>query len=105
MTASLANQTLVIATHNPGKLREIVELIEPFGVTIALCQVNLEDLSAYRGVRQIDEENLVESTLSQQLRREGVNVVRRGDKEHRLFVLLHPGETRCQPSPREPAVA
>ncbi len=35
MTASLANQTLVIATHNPGKLREIVELIEPFGVTIA----------------------------------------------------------------------
>ena len=34
MTASLANQTLVIATHNPGKLREIVALIEPFGVTI-----------------------------------------------------------------------
>jgi len=35
MTASLAGETLVVATHNPGKLREIVELIEPFGVKIA----------------------------------------------------------------------
>ncbi len=35
MTASLAGETLVVATHNPGKLREIVALIEPFGVTIA----------------------------------------------------------------------
>ena len=34
MTASLAGETLVIATHNPGKLREIVELIEPFEVKI-----------------------------------------------------------------------
>ena len=34
MTASLAGETLVIATHNPGKLREIAELIEPFGVNI-----------------------------------------------------------------------
>ncbi len=35
MTASLAGETLVVATHNPGKLREIVELIAPFGVEIA----------------------------------------------------------------------
>ena len=34
MTASLAGETLVIATHNPGKLREIAELIEPFGIDI-----------------------------------------------------------------------
>ena len=34
MTASLAGETLVIATHNPGKLHEIVELIEPFGVHV-----------------------------------------------------------------------
>ncbi len=34
MTASLTGETLVIATHNPGKLREIVELIEPFGVQV-----------------------------------------------------------------------
>ncbi len=34
MTVSLAGGTLVIATHNPGKLREIVELIEPFGIDI-----------------------------------------------------------------------
>jgi XTP/dITP diphosphohydrolase len=34
MTASLAGETLVIATHNPGKLHEIVELIEPFGVQV-----------------------------------------------------------------------
>ncbi len=35
MTEWLAGETLVIATHNPGKLREIAELIEPFGVDIA----------------------------------------------------------------------
>jgi XTP/dITP diphosphohydrolase len=34
MTASLAGETLVIATHNPGKLREIAELVAPFGVDI-----------------------------------------------------------------------
>ena len=34
MTASLAGETLVIATHNPDKLREIGELVEPFGVNI-----------------------------------------------------------------------
>ncbi len=34
MTASLAGETLVIATHNPGKLREIAELMEPFGINI-----------------------------------------------------------------------
>jgi XTP/dITP diphosphohydrolase len=34
MTALLDGETLVIATHNPGKLREIVELIEPFGVQV-----------------------------------------------------------------------
>ncbi len=34
MTAWRAGETLVIATHNPGKLREIAELIEPFGVDI-----------------------------------------------------------------------
>ena len=32
MTEWLAGETLVIATHNPGKLREIAELVEPFGV-------------------------------------------------------------------------
>jgi XTP/dITP diphosphohydrolase len=34
MTASLAGETLVIATHNPGKLQEIAELIEPFGIDV-----------------------------------------------------------------------
>ncbi len=34
MTDRLAGEILVIATHNPGKLREIVELIEPFGVHV-----------------------------------------------------------------------
>lgn len=34
MTAPLAGGTLVIASHNPGKLREIAELIEPFGITV-----------------------------------------------------------------------
>ncbi|MCH9053968.1 MAG: non-canonical purine NTP pyrophosphatase, partial [Proteobacteria bacterium] len=34
MTAPLAGETLVIASHNPGKLREIAALIEPFGVAV-----------------------------------------------------------------------
>ena len=35
MTPPLAGQTLVIATHNPGKLREFVDLLGPFGVKLA----------------------------------------------------------------------
>jgi XTP/dITP diphosphohydrolase len=35
MSAPLAGETLVIATHNPGKLREIEDLVAPFGVEIA----------------------------------------------------------------------
>ncbi len=34
MTARLAGETLVIASHNPGKLREIADLLEPFGVAV-----------------------------------------------------------------------
>jgi XTP/dITP diphosphohydrolase len=34
MTARLAGGTLVIASHNPGKLREIADLLEPFGITV-----------------------------------------------------------------------
>ena len=34
MTARLAGETLVIASHNPGKLREIADLLEPFGMTV-----------------------------------------------------------------------
>ncbi len=34
MTARLAGETLVIASHNPGKLREIAELLEPFATTV-----------------------------------------------------------------------
>jgi XTP/dITP diphosphohydrolase len=30
----LGAETLVIASHNPGKVREIAELVEPFGVTV-----------------------------------------------------------------------
>jgi XTP/dITP diphosphohydrolase len=30
----LAGETLVLATHNPGKVREIGELLEPFGMTV-----------------------------------------------------------------------
>ncbi len=32
MTAALSDKTLVIATHNAGKLREFTELLAPFGV-------------------------------------------------------------------------
>ncbi len=44
MTASPLGETLVIATHNPGKLREIAELIEPFGLPYGLNVVSAGDL-------------------------------------------------------------
>ena len=34
MTDPLAGETLVIASHNPGKVREIEELLEPYDVTV-----------------------------------------------------------------------
>ena len=34
MTARIAGETLVIASHNPGKLREIADLLDPFGVAV-----------------------------------------------------------------------
>ncbi len=34
MTARLAGETLVIASHNPGKLREIADFLEPFGTAM-----------------------------------------------------------------------
>ena len=35
MTARLAGEALVIASHNPGKLREIADLLDPFGVAVS----------------------------------------------------------------------
>ena len=34
MTRPFAEQTLLIATHNTGKLEEIADLLKPFGVTV-----------------------------------------------------------------------
>ena len=34
MSRHFDDPTLVIASHNPGKVREITALLEPFGVTI-----------------------------------------------------------------------
>ena len=34
MTGLAAGATLIIATHNPGKLREIEELVAPFGIDV-----------------------------------------------------------------------
>ncbi len=44
MTEWLAGETLVIATHNPGKQREIAELIEPFGIdTTSAAELGLPE--------------------------------------------------------------
>ena len=34
MTARLGSNRLVIASHNPGKLREIAELVRPYGIDV-----------------------------------------------------------------------
>ena len=34
MTRKLTEKRLVIASHNPGKLREIADLLEPFGLSV-----------------------------------------------------------------------
>ncbi len=35
MTGALAGETLVIASHNPGKVREIAALLAPYGVSVS----------------------------------------------------------------------
>ncbi|MGB6229827.1 MAG: non-canonical purine NTP pyrophosphatase, partial [Litorimonas sp.] len=37
MTRLSPGQTLVVASHNPGKVREIRALLEPFGLTAVIA--------------------------------------------------------------------
>ena len=70
-----------------------------------------EDLPALGGVRQVDEEDLVEAALAQQLGRQREDVVRGRDHEHLAAVfswsqVRKRGEARagsCRRRPRRPA--
>ena len=78
--------------------------VELFRVEAALLQVDRkEGLPGFR-VRQIDEEDLVEPALSQQFRRQTIDVVRRGSQEAARFPLLHPGEKSSEDPLRDAAV-
>jgi hypothetical protein len=59
--------------------------------------MNLKDLKALVNIWEIDKEDLVEASLSQQLRREFSHLIGCGDHKNRLGLLLHPGEqvTKC----------
>src|SRR5439155_13834881 len=65
--------------------------VERGGVPLALAEVDLEDLPALFLGGQIDEEDLIEASLPQQLRRELLDVIARPDDEDGLALLLQPG--------------
>ena len=62
------------------------------GVDPVALHVNGEDLFALLFVRQIDEEDLVEATLAEDLRRQQVDAIGGGGDEDVRPVLLHPGQ-------------
>src|SRR6185437_4211085 len=70
--------------------------IEVFGVALALTQMNGADRGPRFEVGEIDEEDFVEATLSQKLRRKRLDVVGGGDDENGVGVLLHPGQQRAE---------
>src|SRR6185312_1205047 len=78
--------------------------VEALWLLLAQPQMNREDLTAGRRVRQVDEEDLVEPALAQQLRRNRVDVVGGGDDEDGSLALLHPGEERAEQPPPEAGV-
>src|SRR5688500_7777388 len=59
-------------------------------VALLLAEVDAEDDLTLRGIRQVDEEDLVEAALAKQFGREVLDVVRGRDDEHRLLLLLEP---------------
>src|SRR5215211_252248 len=65
-------------------------------ILFAQSQMNLHDLHALVARWKIDEEDLIEASLAQQLRRHARDVVRRADHEHPFLLLLQPREERCE---------
>src|SRR5205823_7233619 len=70
----------------------------------ASAKVDGEDLLALTGRGQVHEEQLVEAAFAQQLRRQVADLVRGGDNEHRLLLLLEPGEERAEDAGADPRV-
>ena len=75
--------------------RELVE-VEIGGVAAAFVDMDAENLPAFQGCGQIDEEDFVEPAFPQQFGRQIADVVRRGDDEHRRGLLRKPGEQRAE---------
>ena len=67
--------------------------------------MNAENVGAHCCFRQIDKEDLVESTFADQFRRQCGNVIRRRDDEYAAFLLRKPGQKSTQHAPRGAAVA
>ena len=62
----------------------------------AAAQVDLYNLVPRFDRRQIDEKDLVETSLAQQLRRQRLDVVGSGDEENRCAMFLHPRQKRAE---------
>ncbi len=75
------------------------------GVLAPLGQVNLENLGAGLGFRQIHEEDFIKTALAQQFRRQGFDVVGGGDGEDLGLALRHPGEQGADDAPGRAAFA
>ena len=66
--------------------------------------MNHQDFRPARRRRQVDEENFVESTLADELRRQLVDLVGRRDHEDLPVALGHPRQEAAEHSPGSAAV-
>ena len=71
---------------------------------LAALQVDGEDLGAHLGIRQIDKEQLVETPLAHQLRRQTVDGIGGGHQKHRRLALGHPGQQGAQHPLADPTI-
>ena len=77
----------------------------PDSITARFLQWMPKISSARGGRGQVDEEDLVESALAHQFRRQRGDVVRGGDDEHARALLREPREERAEHAARRAAVA
>src|SRR5262245_34100320 len=66
--------------------------------------MNRKDLLAGGVIRQVDEEDLIKSSLAKEFRRQSLDVVRGGNQEYRSVSLLHPGQQRSKHPLRKAAI-
>src|SRR5687768_3518655 len=58
----------------------------------SLLELDAPDMDPFLSRWQVHEEDLVEAAFAEELRRKGIDLIRRGDDEDRVLFLLHPSQ-------------